>query len=201
MRLLIALKNINSQKGFSLLEVLVVTILLGIMATIAIPNFLGQKRQQEANIAFTQLKSALLEAQANAIRISDDCDVTITQNNNTNEYTINGSPIFVDHDDNPDTDEIISNCVPSSATIDGKAVSISTSKAAGLPQTISFNFQGETANMQTFWIERNDFSGNPIQDTGKCIVLSNALGMIRTGAYVAGGNCENLENKRYDNGF
>lgn len=56
--------NATNKKGFSLIELLIVIAILGILATIAIPTFLGQKKKAAFSEAKSNLESLrLLEEQ------------------------------------------------------------------------------------------------------------------------------------------
>lgn len=56
--------NATNKKGFSLIELLIVLAILGILATIAIPTFLGQKKKAAHSEAKSNLESLrLLEEQ------------------------------------------------------------------------------------------------------------------------------------------
>lgn len=179
MRFLLALKQINSAKnGFTLLEMMIVVVILSIATAIGAPSLVGSMRQNKVNRVFTQTRAALIQAQTNANRLSSDCLVTIT------DTLVSASP---------------TECLLENVTIDDSVVSVISNRDG----TIEFNFQGGIAvsDMQTFQIARKDFSGNVMDETGKCIVMSNTLGMIRTGIYddSASANCNNSQNDRYEN--
>lgn len=185
MRLLVALKKINPEAGFTLLELIIVTVIVGIATATSVANLVKSQRDNEAKLAFTKLKGALIEAQVNANRKSQDCKVNIQVG--TDKYTIEGSP---------------SGCLLEGFTIDKNVVIL---ESNGNLSTIAYDFEGDTGNAQTLLISPNDFEGNPLREAGKCIVIAANLGMIRTGVYIGSstGNfnrndCFNSENKKYD---
>jgi general secretion pathway protein G len=47
----------KKQKGFTLIEIMVVVIILGLLATIVLPNIIGQEEKAKVNTAKTQIKS------------------------------------------------------------------------------------------------------------------------------------------------
>jgi len=181
MRLLIAtnlLKKNKTESGFNLIEMLVVTAIVGIMAAISAPNLLGSQRDNQAKEVFSKIRGALIEAQTNANRKSSSCTVTITTS------SISGTP---------------AGCVLEPTTFDSSVVSVTST--GGL--SIAYDFQGDTGNAQTIQVAPKDGSGNPILEKSRCIVISSNLGMIRTGFYKdmpsPQPDCENTENLRYDN--
>ncbi|AUC61401.1 hypothetical protein AA637_09645 [Cyanobacterium sp. HL-69] len=178
------LKNQDPQKGFTLVEIVAILVIIGIGSALATPSLINSQRQDRVTQTFRRVTSALKEAQINANRLSTDCDVTI------NATSVSASP---------------AGCLLETVTYDSSIVNVS-STAGALPQTINFDFRGETevADIQTIRFFRQDYSSPPsaISGTGKCIVISNTLGMIRTGNMTpVDGNaddCDNPENARYD---
>lgn len=169
----------NKESGFNLFELIIALIIISILTTIAVPNLLESHRQQKVNEAFTRIRQSIIEAQLNANRQSLTCTINITSTK------ITASP---------------SGCILENITVDDKIVEISSNRNS-LPLNIPFSFKGTTSQPQTLQIQRKDFSGKPIPETGKCIVISS-IGMIRTGIYdqtIQSTNCNNIENKRYDN--
>lgn len=192
MRRLIVLKKIKTEAGFNLLEVLIVTVIIGIASAVSVPNLLGSQRDNEAKEAWTKIRGALVEAQTNANRMSTTCTINIVDG--TDEYAISGTP---------------AGCLLEPFVIDKSVASIESSKTSTpiFPLSISYDFEGDTSDQQTLVISRNDFSSppNPLRETGRCLVIAPNLGMIRTGLYVGpstgtftSGNCNNNENEKYD---
>lgn len=47
----------KNQKGFTLIELMVVLIILGLLATIVLPKFLGSEEKAKRKVAITQIRS------------------------------------------------------------------------------------------------------------------------------------------------
>lgn len=202
MRRLVALRLIQKETGFTLLEMIIVTVIMGVMAAVSVPNLLDSQRENEAKKAFTQIKSALLEAQANANRMSSSCIVQFTAGTGT--YTVSGLK-WVDSDDDGtiDTGETSSEgCVLEPFTIDTEVVSLTKTNFSTTPTSpaddIAFTFTGTTGDASTLWIARKTFGGDIVTTTAKCVVVSS-VGMIRTGVKAdASNDCDNIANDKYD---
>lgn len=142
---------IRLQKGFTLIEILIVIFIAGFMAAIAAPSFLSWYQRYQLNSAVNDVRGALQTAQRAAIRESATCSVTINTGNN---------PVTID----PSCDFSYSLTLPKSV-----AVSLSGSS------TITYGFKGNTNNPNTI-----TFS-NPGVNNDQCLVISMPLGMIREG--------------------
>lgn len=189
--LLKVFSQLNKEKGFNLIEMLVIIIITGIATAIGTPSLVNARRQDITNQAFNQIKGALTEAQVNANRLSTDCTVTVGTNG------VTGAP---------------GGCLLQNVTYDDDIVSVTareltpTPTALTIPTNLTVNFRGNFVNSGTpltdeiiIEIARKDFNGTALLTTGKCIVV-NGSGMVRSGVYdasVADSNCRNPENDRY----
>ncbi|MBF2056675.1 MAG: type II secretion system protein [Cyanobacterium sp. T60_A2020_053] len=207
MRRLIVLNKLSQEKGFNLIELLVITIIIGVATALGTPSLVGARRQEITNQAFNEIKGALIEAQVNANRLSGSCTVLISS-------TQVLSYLHVDDDSNPNTDSTDddgtvgvldprptsnpTSCTLETINIDDNVVSV-TSTSGGV---ITYSFRGTTSDAQTIWIARKNFNGIALNDTAKCVVVST-IGMIRTGVVansanpLTATNCSNPENDRY----
>jgi prepilin-type N-terminal cleavage/methylation domain-containing protein len=67
----------KSSSGFTLIEMLVTLIIVGVIAAIAAPNFLGLLNRNRVNEAAQQVEGALKEAQRQAMRKGKQCTINI----------------------------------------------------------------------------------------------------------------------------
>ena len=93
------------QKGFTLVELMIVIVIVGILSAVALPNFLNQTNKARATEARTQLSAALKNAQmyvleegsagtvtTGLIGLNDGSDFTYTiPTKNTSVITIKGT--------------------------------------------------------------------------------------------------------------
>jgi Tfp pilus assembly protein FimT len=143
--------------GFTQAELMITVVVIGVLAAIAVPNFLPWLHQQQVNAALNQVDQALQETQNEAMKRNQLCEMTLTRGSNV---TVTG------------------NCLVSGArTL--KDVVLDHSRSQG-DWTISFNGQGENrspANSPgTLWLSSS--SAQP-----KCLVISVGIGLRRVGQY------------------
>ncbi len=61
--------NRNKQRGFTLIEIMVVVIILGLLAALVLPKFLGQEEKAKIQVAKTQIRS--LEGALDAFKLDN----------------------------------------------------------------------------------------------------------------------------------
>ena len=153
--------NLNRDRGFSLIELMVVLIIAGIISLIAIPNFVGLLNRIRVNNSLEQLLGAIRETQRQAMRLGKRCQININPNTNILTATPN-------------------NCLLNNREIDHD-VSIRTNLPGSNPN-IYFSNKGNTTRMGTVVLSSN------LTDTQKCFVISLGLGIMRTGDYFGSKN-------------
>lgn len=77
----------HSNQGFTLIEMLVILIIVGILSTISAPSFLGMLNRAKVNNALAQVRGALQEAQREAMRKSKSCSVILDTTSIPNKVT------------------------------------------------------------------------------------------------------------------
>ena len=150
----------TKNNGFSLIEILAVTIILGIASAIAAPNLMALFSHHKVRNTMVIINGAVKEAQKQAIRQGITCDIDI----NLDARTITGNPLP---------------CLPEQRNLDDDVrntddVTIATNLN---PPTISFSAKGNTTTGGTIVV----YSG--FTNTQRCFVISNGLGITRTGDY------------------
>ncbi len=160
----------RSSSGFTLIETLAVAIIIGILAVIALPNFLGLLSRNRVNEALENINGAIKETQRQAIRKRQFCRVNIDPVTNT----ISGNP---------------SDCLLSTREITD-SIDIRTN-LSGTPPNISFSAKGSTTKSGTIVVS------SETSNLQRCFVISLGLGITRTGEYtgsktgsVSATNCE-----------
>ncbi len=96
----------NSESGFSIVEFLVSMGILGIIAAIAIPNFIAFRQNSQLNTATRELFSGFQQAKMTAIKRNVNCTITFGRNSGTTYDYI----VYLDHNRNfkrDSNDEII----------------------------------------------------------------------------------------------
>ncbi len=153
----------NHDRGFTLIEILIVLFIAGILMAIGIPSFLASLNNKKVDNAIARVESALQESQREAIKKSKTCTVTI--------------PTGV-------APQLTSNC---SASGDLSIEAVNISRPSSLA-TLTFDFKGRVnpGNQGTILISLPD--GSRPQ---KCLAISSGIGLIRTGNY-DGSNCNTL---------
>ena len=167
---------VRKNSGFTLIEVIVVTIIVGIIAAISVPNFFGLLQRNRITDASSSIEGALREGQKQAERNGSLCSLNI----DTANYLISG------------------NCLFNTRTLRNNVELYSNAA------TLSFSGKG-TASAQdsasnvvspTVMVVQMPTGGGT--DSRRCLVINN-LGIIKTGEFTAdpstaanlvAGNCD-----------
>ncbi|BAZ43889.1 type 4 prepilin-like protein [Chondrocystis sp. NIES-4102] len=90
----------KSNQGFTLIEMIITVVIIGIIATLAVPNFLGLLNRNRVKDGVSQVEGALKEAQRQAMRKGRICKIRFTSNADGNsiiqthpEETVGGTTV------------------------------------------------------------------------------------------------------------
>lgn len=172
----------RKDSGFTLIEILAVTIIIGIVAAIAVPNFLGLFNNARVTDGLADVEGAIKEAKRQAIRFSQSCEIEITTNG-AGRYIVQPDPTVGGNNNR---------CLLEQRVLpEGVTVTIAPNNA---PDTISISSKGSidytdpsnAANIlptnRTFTVAHNNAG------TSKCLRIEGLFGDIQTGI-VQGGVC------------
>jgi prepilin-type N-terminal cleavage/methylation domain-containing protein len=149
----------KSSSGFTLIEMMVVTIIIGVIAAIAAPNFLGLLNRNRINDAAQQVEGALKEAQRQALRRGKQCTIAISSTNKTISNSGTSGCLLSERDLKKIDNSIQLSSNTTSIVFSGKG-----------------NITGGTA--PTLVVSMSN--GSPDQ---KCIVLEGLFATLRSGNY------------------
>lgn len=149
------------NSGFTLIEMITVIIIVGVIAAIAAPNFLGLLNRNRVNEAVRQIEGAIKEAQRQAMAKGEVCRVDI----DTNTNIVSSNPSY---------------CLLGDRKID-ENISIRTNIPGSIPN-ISFSHRGSTTKMGTIVVSAAN------TNLQKCFVISLGTGITRTGIYEGSSN-------------
>lgn len=152
----------RNNQGFTLAETAVITVIVGILATLVAPGLIRWVQQKQLDDALVSLQGALREAQTQAVRRSTTCAVLIPDGNG---QTLTKSAASTN------------GCLLSDRTLPNGVNIISNLQTN--PKRISFSFRGNTTNSATIVLYRSDTTALKM----RCLAISNGLGIMRTGRY------------------
>jgi prepilin-type N-terminal cleavage/methylation domain-containing protein len=148
----------KKNKGFTLVEMVVTAVVVGVLAAVSVPNLLGLYNQNKVKEGLAQVEGALKEAQRQAMRRGKSCTVEIDITNSKIKNPSSGDGCLL------------------SERILPEGTTLSTS-LTGTTKTITFSYKGNTTNSGTIVLTMNN------TERKKCLVISNGLGIMRTGDY------------------
>jgi prepilin-type N-terminal cleavage/methylation domain-containing protein len=147
-------------KGFTLIEISAVLVISGVLAAIATPSMIGMNARQTLKADMNRVKSALQEAQRNAIKKGSSCQVSLTAPNS-----------------------ITSPCFSEAVSLNSKTSFVSS--LTGFNQ-VTFSFKGNLTANGTGSGERILIFSNTQTSSQKCLAIATGIGIFRGGDYQDG---------------
>jgi type II secretory pathway pseudopilin PulG len=150
------------NSGWTLLETMIVSLITGILSSIAIVNMLGVMNKNKVQNSLYEVKGALQEAQRNAIKMGKECKVAMDVDVNPTYLSVDAETKYV-------------GCL-SSQGVDLSGIKV-TENFSG--SRIRFSYKGNSANLGTIVFHSSNTNAK------YCLVFSNLLGIMRSGIYTA----------------
>ena len=169
-----------SSEGFTLIEVITITIILGILAGVAAPSWLGFLQNQRLSNARNEVLQAMRSAQNRARAEKTTWQVSIRENSDTVEWAVHPAGVSISSVSsweslNSDIKVFTSkNQQDKCETTFNK----SGSNCPSSPWSIQFDDKGLPSSLGQFTLTTQN-SNKP----KSCIYVSTVLGAMRTGTY------------------
>ncbi|PSB10307.1 hypothetical protein C7B62_09825 [Pleurocapsa sp. CCALA 161] len=165
------------NQGFTLIEMMVVVIIIGVIASIAVPNFLGLLNQSRVKDGLAQVEGAIKEAQRQAIRRGKTCKIKFVTE------TIDGkSRETINVVESTDTGETVAAGFYNGCLLERRILPVGVSLDLGGIEKITFTVKGNTDSDSDGIIRVS----HPQTTTVKCLQIAGLLGNILTGDYDSG---------------
>lgn len=152
----------KSDSGFTLTEMIVTIIIIGVIAGIAAPNLLGLLNRNRVNEAARQIEGALTEAQRQAIRTGSQCSISIDEANK-----------IISNPAAPANGCLLSNRVLNDL------IRLDSNLPAAPNNTITFSGKGNITGTRPVLVVSIP-NGTNLQ---RCVVIDSLLGSQRSGEY------------------
>jgi prepilin-type N-terminal cleavage/methylation domain-containing protein len=169
-------KSNNASQGFTLLEILIVVVIVGILSAIATPNWLAFLTRQQLNAANNKVYQAMRQAQSKAQQEQETWQASFQEQGGVVRWAVHKSSL--------PTAQIAWEDFPNEIQIDSES---------NLPSTggifrVRFNYKGcpvynpqDTCTNTTIRTKgRLTLSSNNGGNAKRCVIVSTLLGALRS---------------------
>jgi prepilin-type N-terminal cleavage/methylation domain-containing protein len=157
--------NKNSKSGFTLPEMLVVIVLIGILATLAIPNWLAFVEIRRLNTAQNEVHLAMRQAQSQATKEKLTWQASFREQNSIVQWAVHPATV------NPSNANW--NNLDSNVRLDEETT---LSESNGIKE-IQFDYRGNISKPPLGRITLSSKYGGKVK---RCVIVSTILGAMRT---------------------
>jgi prepilin-type N-terminal cleavage/methylation domain-containing protein len=189
----------KSNQGVTLLEVVITTVVIGILASLSAPSVVGMLARSDSKSAVQIIQSAIQEAKREAIRNSKSCEISVAFSKRIDwnlEIRANKDGCLK----NVDNEAPVAMTVELPENVSFATSNLPVDKSARLYSSfIQFNRKGVVMardNTPTLSEPAVIVVAAEGANSAECIVISPVLGLIRTGRYT--GKLENNEDPSYE---
>lgn len=193
--------NLNkSTKGFTLIEVLVTIVLVGILSAIAAPSWLGFVARQRLNKANDSVLAAVQDAQRQAKKTKRNYSVSIQLNSNIPQISVHPGltppittstswrNIGADLEIKPGTILLFTNLDGNDNASDDENINYTDASTLDSPKTITFDHKGglespadiSDKGLIIALATPKPSNNNQASDVKRCVIVQTLIGGIRT---------------------
>jgi Tfp pilus assembly protein FimT len=166
----------KSSQGSTLLELIIISAIVGILAAIAVPNWLGFFNRQQLNAANNQVYQLMRQAQSRAMQEGETWQASFREHNSVVQWAVHRASLA--------TDKISWNSFPNTIAIDPES---NLPKPEGIFR-VRFNYKGcpvynpnDTCTNTTIRTKgRLTLASLNGGDAKRCVIVSTLLGALRT---------------------